>query len=52
MNENMLLYLMMGVGALFLVIIVAYLIIKNRNSIKKKGFEYFVHVLIAFLFTF
>lgn len=32
MNENMLLYLMMGVGALFLVIIVAYLIIKNRNQ--------------------
>ena len=33
MNENMLLYLMMGVGALFLVIIVAYLIIKNRKHI-------------------
>ena len=28
------------------------LIIRIRNSIKKKGFEYFVHVLIAFLFTF
>ena len=32
MNDDMLLYLMMGVGALFLVIIVAYLIIKNRNQ--------------------
>ena len=35
MNENMLLYLMMGVGALFLVIIVAYLIIKNREEKRK-----------------
>ena len=26
--------------------------IRNRNSTKKKGFEYFVHVLIAFLFAF
>ena len=32
MNDDMLLYLMMGVGALFLVIIVAYLIIKNKNQ--------------------
>ena len=32
MNDDMLLYLMMGIGALFLVIIVAYLIIKNRNQ--------------------
>ena len=32
MNDDMLLYLMMGVGALFVFIIVAYLIIKNKNQ--------------------
>lgn len=32
MNDDMLLYLMVGVGALFVFIIVAYLIIKNKNQ--------------------
>ena len=32
MNSDMLLYLVVGAGALFLFIVIAYLIIKNRNQ--------------------
>ena len=32
MNDDMLLYLMMGVGALFVFIIIAYFIIKNKSQ--------------------